>query len=196
MAPRRDTRRRMLLSAVDLMRERGAAGVTIDAVLERSGAPRGSVYYHFPGGRAELVADALDLAGDSITALIEGASGDGAIQALHRFSAFWASVLRDSDFAAGCPVVSVAVGGSSEEDHLRPAVAETMGRWRDVLTAAMAVDGIESRAAASLATMAIASIEGAIILCRVQRSVEPLDDVIGYLEGLVTAAAAGSRAGE
>ena len=109
MAPRRDTRRRMLLSAVDLMRERGAAGVTIDAVLERSGAPRGSVYYHFPGGRAELVADALDLAGASITALIEGASGDGAIQALHRFSAFWASVLRDSDFAAGCPVVSVAV---------------------------------------------------------------------------------------
>lgn len=195
MAPRRDTRRRMLLSAVDLMRERGAAGVTIDAVLERSGAPRGSVYHHFPGGRAELVADALDLAGDSITALIEGSSGDGAIEALHRFSAFWEGVLRDSDFAAGCPVVSVAVGGSPEEDHLRPAVTATMGRWREVLTAAMVADGIESRAAASLSMMAIASIEGAIILCRVHRSVEPLEDVIEHLAGLVTAAA-GPRGGE
>ncbi|WP_237741731.1 TetR/AcrR family transcriptional regulator [Tsukamurella sp. 1534] len=188
MAPRRDTRRRMLLSAVDLMRERGAAGVTIDAVLERSAAPRGSVYHHFPGGRAELVADALDLAGDSITALIEGASGEGAVEALRRFSAFWAGVLLESDFAAGCPVVSVAVGGSFEEEHLRPAVADTMGRWRDVFAAAMVTDGLDPRAAASLATVAIASIEGAIILCRVQRSVDPLNDVIAHLVTLVSSA--------
>lgn len=178
----------MLLSAVDLMRERGAAGVTIDAVLERSGAPRGSVYHHFPGGRAELVADALDFAGESITALVEGASGDGAVEALRRFSAFWIAVLRGSDFAAGCPVVSVAVGGSSDEEHLRPVIAHTMRRWREVLAAGMVADGLDPGAAESLATMVIASIEGAIILCRVERSVEPLDDVVGHLEALISAA--------
>lgn len=186
MAPRRDTRQRMLLSAVELLRERGVAGVTVDAVLQRSGAPRGSVYHHFPGGRAQLVGDALDLAGDSMSALIEGASGDGAGQALRRFAAFWTGVLRESDYGAGCPIVSVAVGGSPDDARFRQAAARTMERWREVLAAAMVADGHEPRAAASLATMAIASIEGAIILCRVERSVEPLDDVIGHLEALVS----------
>lgn len=47
---RGSTRARMLGSAVEVLRERGAAGVTIDEVLARSGAPRGSVYHHFPAG--------------------------------------------------------------------------------------------------------------------------------------------------
>lgn len=54
--PRRgQTRPRMIESTIALLRERGAAGMTIDAVLEHSGAPRGSVYHHFPGGRRELL---------------------------------------------------------------------------------------------------------------------------------------------
>jgi TetR/AcrR family transcriptional repressor of lmrAB and yxaGH operons len=55
------TRDRMLLSAVTLLRERGRNGVTLDAVLAHSGAPRGSIYHHFPGGRDQLVLEAAQL---------------------------------------------------------------------------------------------------------------------------------------
>ena len=55
---------KMLVSAAEVMRERGAAGVTIDAVLARSGAPRGSVYYHFPDGRNQILTEALRYSGD------------------------------------------------------------------------------------------------------------------------------------
>ncbi len=60
---RGSTRSNMLISAAEVMRERGAAGVTIDEVLARSGAPRGSVYYHFPEGRNQILAEALRWAG-------------------------------------------------------------------------------------------------------------------------------------
>ena len=71
---RGSTRSKMLLSAAEVLRETGAAGVTIDEVLARSGAPRGSVYYHFPDGRNQLLTEALQFAGDSITAVIDEAA--------------------------------------------------------------------------------------------------------------------------
>ena len=66
--------KKMLISAAEVMRERGAAGVTIDAVLARSGAPRGSVYHHFPEGRNQILVEALRYAGDSITEIIDDAA--------------------------------------------------------------------------------------------------------------------------
>ena len=57
------TRARMLDSTALLLRERGVGGVTVDAVLAHSGAPRGSVYHHFPGGRNQLLLEALEASG-------------------------------------------------------------------------------------------------------------------------------------
>ena len=67
----------MLISAAEVLRERGAAGVTIDEVLARSGAPRGSVYYHFPDGRSQILTEALQYAGDAITEVIDDAAARG-----------------------------------------------------------------------------------------------------------------------
>ncbi|GBE64581.1 putative HTH-type transcriptional regulator [Mycobacterium sp. MFM001] len=190
MGVRTDTRQKMLVSSVELLRERGAGGVTVDAVLSRSQAPRGSVYHHFPGGRSEIIAEALALAGDTISAIIEQASAQGSLHALRRFGKFWKKLLLDSDFNAGCPVVSVAVGGSPDDQHLQPAVAEIFRRWHQALVAAIIADGVEPQRADRLATMAISSFEGAIILCRLQRSTTPLDDVIAEFESLIASAAA------
>ena len=74
---RTNTKQEMLLSTVELPRERGSAAVTIDAILARSNTPRGSVYYHFPNGRGEILAQALDMAGDGIGSLIEAATVEG-----------------------------------------------------------------------------------------------------------------------
>jgi len=53
----------MILSAAALLREYGASATSIDRVLAHSGAPRGSVYHHFPGGRTQLIDEAVALAG-------------------------------------------------------------------------------------------------------------------------------------
>ncbi|EUA43106.1 bacterial regulatory s, tetR family protein [Mycobacterium xenopi 3993] len=72
------TRTSMLVTAAEVLRERGAAGVTIDEVLTRSGAPRGSVYYHFPNGRNQILTEALRYSGEAITAAIDTAADQGA----------------------------------------------------------------------------------------------------------------------
>jgi TetR/AcrR family transcriptional repressor of lmrAB and yxaGH operons len=188
MGIRTDTREKMLVSSVELLRERGVGGVTVDAVLSRSQSPRGSVYHHFPGGRNEIISEALALAGDTISGIIERTAAQGSLAALRRFGKFWKKNLLDSDFNAGCPVVSVAVGGSSDDQHLQPAVADIFQRWHQALVEAIIADGVDAQRAHRLATMAVAAIEGAVILCRVQRSTAPLDDVIAEFGSLVASA--------
>ncbi|APE35215.1 TetR family transcriptional regulator [Nocardia mangyaensis] len=187
MGARSGTRERMLVAAVELMRERGAGSVTVDAVLARSQTPRGSVYHHFPGGRAELVREALIRAGDTIGVIIEDAAGRGALGALRFFGEFWTAMLRASDFTAGCPVVSVAVGGGPDDDELGPVVAAIFDRWHAGLVATLTAEDIPRERAEPLATLAVAAMEGAVVLCRVHRSTAPLDAILAELEETFTA---------
>jgi AcrR family transcriptional regulator len=184
---RGDTRTKMLISAAEVMRERGAAGVTIDEVLTRSGAPRGSVYYHFPEGRNQILAEALRYAGDAITSDIDHVAGRGAKVLLRQFVDFWERELAASDFHAGCPVVAAAIGSSDDEVRLSAEAARIFAHWRKALTSAFVADGFEQSDADSLAVMSIATLEGAVVLCRSSHSSEPLHKAYEQLEFLVKA---------
>ena len=184
---RGSTRHRMLETAADVLREKGAAGVTIDEVLTRSGAPRGSVYHHFPDGRAQLLAEALRFAGDSITAVIDDAAQHGFVALVRQFVEFWERSLIACDFAAGCPVVAAAIGSADDEQALTAIAGDIFSRWREALTRAFVADGFDESDAASLAVMCIASLEGAVVLCRSTRTVDPLHQVAQQVEFLIKA---------
>lgn len=184
---RGDTRTKMLISAVEVMRERGAAGVTIDEVLARSGAPRGSVYYHFPEGRNQILAEALRFAGKAITADIDVATGQGPMALLRQFVALWERLLTDSDFNAGCPVVAAAIGSAEDEVRLTAEAGRIFAHWRTAMTRAFVTDGFSEPDADSLAVTSIAAFEGAVVLCRSTRSTDPLRKVYEQLEFLVKA---------
>jgi len=176
----------MLVSAAEVMRERGAAGVTIDEVLARSGAPRGSVYYHFPNGRTQILAEALRYSGESITAMIDDAAGWGGRALLREFVDFWQRLLTEGDFAAGCPVVAAAVG-CDDDPKLSAEAGAILRRWCTALTQAFVNDGFDDDDAASLAVMSVSALEGAIVLSRSTRSTNPLHQVGDQLEFLVKA---------
>ncbi|MCV7429188.1 TetR/AcrR family transcriptional regulator [Mycobacterium montefiorense] len=177
----------MLVSAAEVMRERGAAGVTIDAVLARSGAPRGSVYYHFPEGRNQILSEALRFSGDSITATIDAAAEHGARALLRAFIRLWERLLTDGDFLAGCPVVAAAITADETDQDLTNEAGMILGRWCTALTRAFMNDGFDHDDAASLAVMSISALEGAIVLSRSTRSVRPLSQVGEQLEFLIKA---------
>jgi len=182
---RGSTRARMLVSAAEVLRERGAAGLTIDEVLARSGAPRGSVYHHFPGGRNQILAEALQYAGEEITEVIDEAAPKGGLYLVRKFVVFWEELLRESDYAAGCPVVAAAIGSAEQEPQLTTVAGSIFSHWRDALTRAFVTDGFDESQAASLATTCIAALEGAVVLSRSTRSVDPLRDVAAQVEFLV-----------
>jgi AcrR family transcriptional regulator len=188
-----DARMRMVASAALLMRERGVEATSFSAVLAHSGAPRGSIYHHFPGGKAQLVEEATRYGGDFIAAGLAAALAEAdPVAAVHRFCQSWRSVLSESDFAAGCPVVAATLEGE-RTPAARDAAGAAFGSWEKLLAEAFEHQGIAAARAASLATLAIAAIEGAVVVARAQRSSEPLERVTEELEHVIATAVASAR---
>jgi AcrR family transcriptional regulator len=178
----------MLASAGALMRERGASATSVDDVLRHSGAPRGSVYHHFPGGRAQLVEEAV-LGERGTVDLLLAAMGDVTpVTALDAFLAVWRARLAESDFRAGCPVLAVAIERDDDEPQLAEASRAVFAEWRDGLAGLLARNAVPRARARSLATLVVAAIEGAVALSRVERDLRPLDDVGRELRAVLAAA--------
>jgi AcrR family transcriptional regulator len=171
----------MLASALALLRERGANGVTLDAVLAHSGAPRGSIYHHFPGGRDQLVVEAATLGGNLVAEIIESNSNSPR-QALGELVSFWKQLLTDSDYRAGCPIVALAIDGPDRIPDAADRTRESFTRVTTELSRMLNAAGLPTNHAAAMANVAVAALEGAVILCRVHRSMKPLEDVAAMLE--------------
>ncbi len=181
------TRARMVDSAAVLL-GRGVAGVTVDAVLAHSGAPRGSVYHHFPGGRDEVLLAGLEQAGEVITARLDQALAErDPHAAVASFVRFWKRLLIGSDFRAGCAVVAVVVDSRPDVPEAIDDARAIFDRWHRALTATLVSDGFAASRADRLATMMVAAVEGAIVLCRAQGEVAPLDAVAAEIDLLLDA---------
>jgi AcrR family transcriptional regulator len=186
----RSPRERMVISAALLIRERGAHATAISDVLEHSGAPRGSAYHYFPGGRTQLLCEAVDYAGEHVAAIIDGA--DASLDLWDTLIDKYRRQLLDSDFRAGCPVVAVSVEAGEEHDGERMApvverAAAVFDRWTELITARFIADGIPRQRAAELSVLATSALEGAIVLARVRRDLTPLDVVHRQLRALLLA---------
>lgn len=173
----------MVASAALLIRERGAHATAISDVLEHSGAPRGSAYHHFPGGRTQLLCEAVDFAGDHIARRIAGAST--ALDALDVVVKGFRDQLADSSFRAGCPVVAVAVEADNADVIARAAAAFT--RWITLIEERLRDDGVTATRAAELAMLVTTAVEGAVLVARTTGESAPLDLVHRQLRTLVAA---------
>ncbi|OKH81520.1 TetR family transcriptional regulator [Mycobacterium sp. ST-F2] len=178
----------MVLAAVELLRERGVEGVTLDDVLHRSGAPRGSIYHHFPNGRAQIIDEAAQLSGDAISRLISKAAPGGPAAIVDAVTAFWRKLLRQNNFAVGCPVVSIAVS-AAPDSALEQHANQIFRTWHQLIADCLVEDGLDTAAARRLATTSLGAIEGAITMCRATSSLQPLDDVDAELKLMLAARA-------
>ncbi len=186
----RSPRERMVVSAALLIRERGAHATAISDVLEHSGAPRGSAYHYFPGGRTQLLCEAVDYAGEHVAAIITEAKGG--LELLDTLIDKYRRQLLESDFRAGCPIVAVSVeaGDGQDRERMAPVIeraAAVFDRWTDLIAQRFIADGIPPDRASELAMLATTAIEGAIVLARVRRDLTPLDVVHRQLRNLLSA---------
>jgi AcrR family transcriptional regulator len=173
----------MVEGAVRLLATKGVEGTSFAEVLEATDSPRGSIYHHFPGGKPELLHAALDLASRRGLDAMEATRGQPTRVVVQRFLALWRSLLERSRLTAGCAVVAVTVAVDDNEllDH-----AGTIFRtWTGLLTELCAAGGTDEESARLLAVTVIAATEGAVALCRAERSMAPFDDVETVLISLV-----------
>jgi len=192
----RSPRERMVVSAALLIRERGAHATAISDVLQHSGAPRGSAYHYFPGGRTQLLCEAVDYAGEYVAAVIAAAeSGPDLVDTL---VAQYREQLLGSDFRAGCPIAAVSVEAGEQQDRERMApvierAAAVFDRWTDLIAQRFTADGIPADRSGELAVLATSALEGAILLARVRRDLAPLDLVHRQLRDLLAEGAETQR---
>ncbi len=184
----RDAKQRMIESASLLLARRGPQATSFTEVLEASGAPRGSLYHHFPGGKQELVLASMSAAGDRALAALDALEGRPAVEIAESYLARWRSLLEWSGFGVGCAITAVTVAADSQEQLER--AAEVFRAWAGRLGELLAAGGVPAARAHSLATTLVAAGEGAVVLARATESFEPFDQVATELLSMVRAAVA------
>lgn len=174
-----DARERMVRSAVVLLARHGYQATSFGAVVDHAQAPRGSIYHHFPDGKDELIAAAIDLAGANAIGLLDSLEGEPPVAVVEAFLELWRSVLVRSDFGAGCSVLAVAV--SADSLGLVARAGEVFRAWQSRLADLFVAGGRDRADAESLATLLIAATEGAVVLARAQSDLAPFEAVGGRL---------------
>lgn len=172
-------RERMVASAVNLLARRGLQATSFSEVLEHSGAPRGSVYHHFPEGKDQMIGSALDAAGGRAIELLNERAGAPAEEVAAWFLHIWREVLIRGRLEAGCAVLAVAVAAESPE--LLDQTARVFRTWRRRLAELLEQGGLRAADAARFAALLVASSEGAVVLARAEQSLEPFDLVADQL---------------
>jgi AcrR family transcriptional regulator len=175
---RSPARARMVRSAATLIRERGIHGTGLREVVAHSGGPRGSLGRFFPGGKTQLVTEAIDVALDDVFGGIERTLGEAQTfpEAISVIVTPWRRLLVDHDFALGCPLAAT-ICDVADNDSLRTHVSELLGRWRAPVADVYTRFGAPPAEAEAHATVLMAALEGALIPARAQRGIEPLDTV-------------------
>lgn len=170
-----DTKSRMIDAAVSALQRRGLAGMSFTEVLQDSGAARGAIYHHFPGGKAELVAEAATRNGRDVREHLATLPGATLAEIVDNFLAAVRPVVTASAAGAGCAVAAITV--EPEGDSLRRVADAAFTSWTTALAEQLAGVGIEHGEAADLATALIGLLEGAHILCRAAGTVEPFEQI-------------------
>ncbi|MGH3141791.1 MAG: TetR/AcrR family transcriptional regulator [Gaiellales bacterium] len=175
---RSPARARMVESAATLIRERGIHGTGLREVVAHSGGPRGSLGRFFPGGKTQLVTEAIDVALADLFDDLDGPLSEAETfpEAISVIVSAWRRLLVDHDFALGCPLAATICDAANNES-LRTHVSEMLGRWRAPVVDTYTRFGAPQADAEAHATVLLAALEGALILARAQRDIEPLDTV-------------------
>jgi AcrR family transcriptional regulator len=171
----------MIEAAWLLIAERGLEGMSTREVLARTGAPRGSVYHHFPRGRTELIELAIDRSRCWMQDQIASIKAETPADVVTEYIGIWRRVVEGTDFSAGCAATGAVTGGH-EPGVLRRAEA-ALSDASDALAALFQQAGLAPTEAGQRATLLVCAAEGAVILARARRSVEPLTLIAEQLGG-------------
>ena len=180
-----DSRDKMIQSAASLIGQRGMNATSFSDVVADSGAPRGSIYHHFPDGKRQLTECAMRLTSDQIMAYMRATTATTASGVLRHFTALFRQVVVASGGRAGCAVAGVTIDVTDDEDDLLLVARDAFHSWVSLLASQLEDTGVATTRAQGIALMAVASVEGGLILCRSEGSDEPLRVIEGELLALL-----------
>ncbi|MEU3785757.1 TetR/AcrR family transcriptional regulator [Streptomyces sp900129855] len=173
-----DTKSRMISAAIGLLQRHGLAAMSFTDVLAESGAARGAIYHHFPGGKQQLALEAARRNADDVRSHLHELPARTPREVVEAFLGSVRPVVQASAGGGGCAIAAVTVDGGAaiaDQGSLRTVAAEAFTGWGDELAGKLTHAGMGASQAADLATLMIVTLEGAHILCRAAGSIAPFD---------------------
>jgi TetR/AcrR family transcriptional regulator, lmrAB and yxaGH operons repressor len=176
MAKVADSKEKTLSAAVKLFSQRGYHGTGLQDILEAGGAPRGSLYFHFPKGKEQIGEAAVRLGTESVREFIaDAAQTSGNVHAfLVKLARGMAANLERSGYREGCPVATTALETAAQSDVLGKAARTAFQTWEQEIKRALVAFGMKANQADRTATAVLSQLEGALLLARTYRSLEPM----------------------
>ncbi|MBC3844139.1 TetR/AcrR family transcriptional regulator [Streptacidiphilus sp. 4-A2] len=186
---RPETRSKVLRTAAALFRRQGYHGTGLNQLLSESKAPKGSLYFHFPGGKEQLAAEAVTLAAAELGAQMREAleHATDPATAIVTVGNLFAGQLAESGYRDGCPIATVAMETSGDNEQIRESCSNAYGAWLAGLTLRIHGWGVPQDEAAPLAELVLSGIQGALLLAKVQQDCTPIHQVTARLGTLVAA---------
>jgi TetR/AcrR family transcriptional repressor of lmrAB and yxaGH operons len=171
-----DSKGKTLAAAARLFRQQGYHGTALHDILAASGSPRGSLYFHFPKGKEEIGEAALTLAGEAVRLAIAQAAetSESAEVFLARVARGMAADLELSGYKEGCPIATTALETAVQSDVLGTATRNAFQKWELEIKRGLERFGMTSEDADLVATLVLSQLEGALLLARTYRSLEPM----------------------
>jgi TetR/AcrR family transcriptional regulator, lmrAB and yxaGH operons repressor len=181
------SREAFVSSTAKLLRRQGYAATGLNEIVARSGAPRGSLYFHFPGGKQELALAAMEQSGEQLRGAIAAvmASPGGAARTVGGLIDALAAGLEASGYRDGCPIATVTLEAAAGSEPVRLTAERVFSSWLSELGSALAAEGMEPEAARRRAMLVLAAAEGGLLLARAQRDTAPLLAVRDELQTLL-----------
>jgi AcrR family transcriptional regulator len=183
----------MVRSAAQLIRRQGVSGTGMREIVIEADAPRGSLQHYFPGGKEELVSDALlwmgEVAARRVVRCMSELASRTPSALLASIAEMWKRDLTAEKFSAGCPLVAAAADTAGTSEQLRQVLRRAFDGWLAPLAASLVELGVPPERSDNLAVVIVAALEGAIILARVRRDLTPFDALAGELGPLLDAVA-------
>ena len=179
-------RERMVVGAAELLSRAGLSDASFRNVVARTGTPRGSIYHHFPGGKDELVGEAMRWVGGRLVGALRRTPVDRPEDVVVAFAGLFRRLLVESSAEAGCAVAAV-VSGAAPGSQPGAAAAAVFDSWRTELAALFATAGAPATRTGTLALVTVATVEGALVLARADGDVAVFDAAVEELVGLVRA---------
>jgi TetR/AcrR family transcriptional repressor of nem operon len=180
------TRQEIIRKAAPVFNQRGYDGAALSDLMRATGLEKGGIYRHFSSKEA-LAAEAFDYAWRETlgarTHDLENISNT--VDRLKQLVANF--VERRATIPGGCPLLNTAIDTDDGNSVLRERARQALRGWRgyviSVIRAGIKAREIRSRVdAKKLATLIVSSLEGAIMLCRLERSDEALRAVQAHLD--------------
>ena len=165
----------MIQAASELFGQRGYHATAFSDVIEESGAPRGSIYFHFPGGKHELAREVIAQAGDEIEETVAGAASQAADPAalIRALAEIMVQRFEGSDYRHGCSIATMVLELAPYDEELTLEFDKVFSRWRDAMVDRFEGWGVPRRRGVVLADLVMSGLEGALVVSRAARSSEP-----------------------